>query len=386
MLNEQANDELWKQKNQVMNFVRNVDSLTPSYMNMDEKLTFEPYPNVIRSQTVDTVMKLSHDSAAINYRLLMFTYKKGDKRYKITIAKDISYLEGFQRKLFFYEIQGLLALILVFSLLNIMISKKLLKPLDSFCNELENFNLHKEYKFKKMQTSTKEFTILASSFETLIQKVQNDFDNLRLFTENASHEMQTPLTVIQNSIELMIQKEGYDQAQIRLINNIASNANLLNKIHNDLLLISKLEANYYEYNEDMNYAEVLKNVINNYSILSENKGIRIDIEHIEDCFQKSNSFVANLLFNNLVMNAIKYAHSNTVILIKLNQTLFSIENTADELSSEAAEKIFERFYKGNRNSEGTGLGLSMVKQICLNLHYTIQYFHANGNHQFQVIW
>lgn len=385
-MNDQANDELMKQKTQVLNFVRNIDSLKPNYMNMDEKLTFDSFPNVIRSLIIDTTMKLSHDSIAVPYRLLKFTYKKNDKRYRITIAKEMSYVGELQTKLFRFEIVGLLLLLFIFSLFNISLSRKLLKPLHLFCTELENFNIHEKYKFKGIQTSTKEFAILETSFKALIQTVQKDFENLRLFTENASHEMQTPLTVIQNSIELLIQKEGYDDAQVRLIKNIATNANLLNKIHSELLLISKLEANYYDYNTDINYADALRNVISRFSSMSEIKRITIHTDQIETCVQQSNLFVANLLFNNLVMNALKYAYEETDIRIILNQEMFSIENTSDELPSEVAEKIFDRFFKGNRNSEGTGLGLSMVQQICLNLHYTITHSQSNGIHKFQIKW
>ena len=386
ILNDQANDELMKQKTQVLNFVRNIDSLKPNYMNMDERLTFDPFPNVIRSLITDTTMKLSHDSTAMPYRLLKFTYKKNDKRYRITIAKEMSYIGELQTKLFRFEMVGLLLLLFIFSLFNITLSRKLLKPLNLFCNELENFNIHEKSKFKVIQTSTKEFVILEASFKALIQTVQKDFENLRLFTENASHEMQTPLTVIQNSIELLIQKEGYDDAQVSLIKNIATNANLLNKIHSELLLISKLEANYYEYNTEINYADTLRNIISRLSGMSEIKRITIHTDQIETCIQQSNLFVANLLFNNLVMNALKYAHEETDIRIILNQEMFSIENTADELPNEVAEKIFDRFFKGNRNSEGTGLGLSMVQQICLNLHYTINYSQSNGIHKFQIKW
>jgi signal transduction histidine kinase len=385
-LNENANDELTKQKTQVMNFVRNIDSLKPSYLNMDEKLTFELYPIVIRSVFVDTMLKMSRDSTLSPYRLLQFTYKKNDKRYKITIAKEMSYITELQKKIVRFEIIGLLALICIFSLLIIMLSRKLLKPLGLFCTELEHINMQTEYKFQGIQSTTKEFIILNDSFKTLIQRIQKDIENIRLFTENASHEMQTPLTVIQNSIELLIQKEGYDSAQVRLINNIANNANLLNKIHSELLLISKLEANHYAYDKEINYTDILRNVITHFSSLIEAKRINIQTDDIGPCIQQSNQLVANLLFDNLVMNAVKYAYAATDIRIVLNQEMFSIENTSDELPSDIAEKLFDRFFKGHRNSEGSGLGLSMVQQICLNLHYTIQYSQSNGIHKFHIIW
>lgn len=386
ILNNQANDELMKQKAEVLNFVRNIDSLRLNYMNMDEKLKFDICPTVIRTLIVDTMMKLSHDSMPAPYRLLKFTYKKNDKRYRITIAREMSYVHKVQTDLIQFEIIGLLALFVILSLLNMMVSRKLLRPLILFCDDLQHFNLQSEYKFHGMNSTTTEFKILEASFRSLLETVHKDFENLRLFTENASHEMQTPLTVIQNSIELMIQKEGYTDSQIRLIQNIARNANLLNKIHNDLLLISKLEANYYDYDTEINYAQVLKNVLHNYSILSENKNLTIQADIIETCIQRSNLFVASLLFNNLVMNAIKYALPGSEIRIILKADFFSIENLSDALPQEVADKLFERFFKGNHNSEGTGLGLAMVKQICLNLQYTLHYFQSDGVHHFQIKW
>lgn len=382
ILNTQLNSDLQFQKNLIIAYLRNNDSIPDKFPEVEDYVRIENHPLVIRSMFVDTLVKFKNDPMYTSCRQLIFTYKKKDQRYKITISKSTSDIHELKTKIIQFELLALLILLVSLTIMNNLMSKYLLKPLTYLSQRFSVFDIKNQTHFDVLDSSTTEFKLLQDTFKSMLVQIKADFENMRLFTENASHEMQTPLTIIKNSIELLIQKSGYSESQIKLIQNISNHANKLKKIHNDLLMLSKLEGNYFENNSELDYKTILQEVLLNYAPIQHDKMLNVTFVELNSSLHISNKEVACSMFNNLISNAMKHSVERSEIQITLNQQVFVISNQGLSSGMRDSSKLFERFYKENKHSESTGLGLSIVKQICINMHYNVEYKQESDRHVF----
>jgi signal transduction histidine kinase len=154
----------------------------------------------------------------------------------------------------------------------------------------------------------------------------------------------------------------------------------LAKLHQSLLLLTKLENRQFLLNEEVNLTDIIKQKIKEREDVLEAKKILVhtNLQQVKLSFHHH---LAEILVSNLLNNAIRHTASNGEININLSNKMFSVSNTSfnGELDK---EKIFQRFYKATSTSEGTGLGLAIVKEICNVVNAHILYQYQDKKHQF----
>jgi signal transduction histidine kinase len=205
--------------------------------------------------------------------------------------------------------------------------------------------------------------------------------NQREFTENAAHEMQTPLAIIQGKIDLLMQTEPLSEEQAKLINGLEE-ANLrLVKLNRSLLLLSKIENNQFSEMEEIDLKEIMIRMLVQYREMADARNIRITEEYDNDLTMRGNRVQVEILTSNLLMNAIRHNIERGEIRIEIHNRTLVIKNRG---ASKAlpVDKMFERFYKSGQDSASVGLGLSIVKSICESCHYSIGYEFVDGWHAF----
>jgi signal transduction histidine kinase len=202
------------------------------------------------------------------------------------------------------------------------------------------------------------------------------------FTENASHEMQTPLAVFQSKLELLLQTP-LTEYQAQVMESLMDATARLGKLNKALLLLSKIENRQFVETEQVNISEFTSNLILLYKTEAEVKEIQIQSEFENDLVITYNPTLLDILLSNLISNAIRHGNSKSIVHIVVADHEWQIQNEGPALTF-AQEKIFDRFQKGNNASSRTGLGLAIVKKICDISDLKLSYQFADNKHFFSV--
>jgi signal transduction histidine kinase len=274
-----------------------------------------------------------------------------------------------------------IALLVILFITNRYILSGLWRPFYDTVNALKAFNISDSKRFHLRHNKVDEFNELNRVVETMASRVKNDYQHLKHFTENASHEMLTPLAVITAKLDTLIQDETLKPEQFEQINDIYAAASKLSRLNQSLLLLVKIENNLVNDAELLGLDGLIAQKIRQFNELILTKDINV-IEHLDEKEVTASKYLVDILFNNLFSNAIRHNtdHGQVIITLTANKLIFQNTGAEGPLSN---ERLFERFQKGQK-SEGTGLGLTIVKNICNLYHWKIAYSFENSFHTFMI--
>jgi len=331
----------------------------------------------------DTIL---HDRAKhrIHYRKMAGYFEKNGRYFSIVILhskiRDEEVTEMIVHSLLIMF--GLLLLGLL--VLNSAMSRNLWRPFYDSLSQLGKLSFSQKNPPTFAASSTREFNELNMSLNKMANKMFRDYENQKQFTENASHELQTPLAVIKSKTDLLLQSHSASEEDMTLIADIERSVTKLTYLNRSLLLLSKLENRQFDEKVPINLAELFDRVLQSFEDRILLKHISIQKVYREEVVITMNPVTAEILFSNLIQNAIRYnLPEDGIIVVSLNKTYFNVSNTGIELLGDS-RRIFDRFTKFNMNSESMGLGLSIVRQICDYYSFSIEYAFETGQHHFNV--
>lgn len=245
--------------------------------------------------------------------------------------------------------------------------------------QIENFDFRENKEIQLHLSKIDEFDRLSRVVNNLTYKLKKDFLALKEFTENASHEIQTPLTIVSLNLEEILQQELNEESFRKVVTaiNAIKRLSLLNQ---NLLLLTKIENNQFASSNFIVLNNLIQDKIEEFELLFKEKNIQVNFVSQSDFSIKMNMHLAGILINNLLSNAVNHNIDNGSIRITANRKTIIFCNTGAEnvLNNET---IFNRFVKGN--SKSYGLGLAIVKQICDTHHLEILYI-KNEFHCFTI--
>jgi len=261
-----------------------------------------------------------------------------------------------------------------FFFINLYISKKLWAPFYSTLDKLKVYKVDDtSVMFEK--SSITEFSKLNKTLTLMTEKIHNDYISQKQFIENASHEIQTPLAVIKNKIELLIQSKTLSESDIQIIQSVYNASNKLSSLNKALLLLSKIENNQFKDIEEIQFQTLIEKIITHFEDIISLKNIRVKKNFQSSLTHKMNPLLADILISNLIQNAIRHNIEGGSITIQLSGNSIIISNTSDT-SIINTNELFQRFRKSEASAESIGLGLAIVKEICdkynIELNYTCQ--------------
>jgi signal transduction histidine kinase len=277
----------------------------------------------------------------------------------------------------------LIFIIVYFILVLKFASKRLWKPFYQTLDTLEDFSIDKGVTPQFQKTNVSEFIRLNRSLEKMIKDSISIFQSQKEFTENASHELQTPLAIMQSQLDMLIQHPDLTEEQSEIISSIYSNVSHLARLNNNLLLLAKIENRNQTADELINVSQLIQDVLPNISMMIENNKLGFHIDIQDDCMLKANKVLFVSLLNNLLTNATRYNHPQGCIKLFLTDKEMIVANTGDNQHLDT-DTIFRRFYKNQEISKGHGLGLSIVEKICKYHGWTIEYKYESNQHFFTV--
>ena len=279
---------------------------------------------------------------------------------------------------------SVLLFLLVF-VLNRLILHRLWEPFYETIAKIKQYKLDKDTEVVFNSSGISEFKELNDSIEELIHNNLNAYRNQKHFIENASHEMQTPVGIIQTKLELLMEDSSISKEQALLIEDVNEQIDRLSRLNKALLLLSKIESNQFPENRKVNITAVILKCCEYFNDLLEFKNISLKILDQEEVSFFMNEDLAEILFTNLIKNAINHSSIAGHIHIHIKENEFLISNTGQVLDFDP-KLLFERFNKKSDNPQSNGLGLAIVKKICTLYSFDITYSYAFQSHTFKVVF
>ena len=297
---------------------------------------------------------------------------KNSQYYELRVAIPSIEKDDLREAILFWIVILYFFLSLVVIVTNWWVLKRSLRPLYSMLKWLDNFRVDKKITEPKIETNVVEFKKLKEAIVRSAYRNIETYEQQKLFIGNASHELQTPLAVCRNRLEMLLDNPALNEEQMTEIFKVKQSLDSLIKLNKTLLLLTKIENNQFPEKREINANELIKRAVNLFSEVYENEKIKVDISEEAVFNVEMNEELATVLFNNLIKNAFVHNRENGKINVLLTAKSVSIANTGDKVALNPDE-IFKRFYQGRKKENSSGLGLALVKTISNAYGLNIQY-------------
>jgi signal transduction histidine kinase len=341
--------------------------------------------NIELDEPRDTLLLYDNGKKSVPFEILTTNLQWNGKSFRITTyvsSREVSHLII---KVFITEAIILILLLFTIVFLNRKSSRLLWKPFFSSMKEIKGYDIIQNKSLDlPAQTGTTEFDELNKVLANLIDNVNAAYNIQKQFVENASHEMQTPLAIIRSKLELLINQPNLTEKVASLLADITEANDRLSQMNRTLLLLAKIENSQFPDTQEINISQSLRHLIDNFQQHYDNfPKLTANIKN--SVIVEANRSLIEILMSNLLNNAILHNKTGGEINIVLEPTFILIENTGLPLEGNP-EELFERFKKGSHQTKTTGLGLALVKQICLLYQFKISYEYQDEWHKVKVIF
>ena len=315
------------------------------------------------------------------FRCLSKVIYLNKKPYRFNIETNI---EETQETIFFISITTVFLFVLIVGgllFLNRRLSKSVWKPFRETLDQLKTFSLNNQTKIEFSKTDVSEFDELNQSLTKLIEHNVSVYKTQKEFTENASHELQTPLAILKNKLDILLQNQDLTEKQYQIAEEMNRALSRSSRINKNLLLLAKIDNKQFD-SETFHLDKVLNQSLEILQEHFEQKNIFVNTEISDNVKVNGNIGLTEVLINNLILNAIRHTPINGSISIKLNNSVFEVSNSGTEKLN--SDLLFKRFSRFSKDNNGSGLGLAIVQEICKSQNWTIDYRFENNNHIFSV--
>lgn len=357
-------------KNGIDFYLEGSDSYGSYTLLKEEYIALESIERKLLIDTIENSQRVI-EADTLNYRVLMHTFDFNNKHYLLEIGKSTSSISQYNKPMQRIASYVLISLIILTLIADLVFTRFLLKPLGQI---IRTKLVNRKFPFRDgnppVKTSTSDFKYLDSSLILLMDQIHDAFEKEREFTANASHELMTPISILQSKIENLMDDSDVDADLQRRLVDLQRTLSRLKKIVRSLLLISRIDNEQFLRSESCNARELLISVTEEISHRMEERQIRMEFQLAADTTW--NNINRDLIFQqiyNLVNNSIKYNKERGTIRITEIRTKgkpyqLLIEDSGIGISEHHLGVIFNRFRKADSGEAGGyGLGLSIVKSI-----------------------
>lgn len=277
---------------------------------------------------------------------------------------------------------GLLLLVMLW--VNRVVSRQVWQPFFETLEKVRRFRLAGHTPLTLSPSSVEEIQELNTTLENFAHQVRREYHTVKKFTENASHELQTPLAVIQSKVEMLFQDDTLSEMQAQQINIIGQSTRRMTRLNQSLLLLSKIENHQFSEPKTVHLKPLLEKRLVWLEDFIAEKGLKLQTDLAEKALD-INPFLAETLVTNLLTNAIKHNLTGGWLRVAMNANSLIVENSAAPPEGSVTD-LTARFARGNPHSEGVGLGLAMVLEICEQQGFGIEMAFEQGVWSVQVLF
>ncbi|WP_254454479.1 cell wall metabolism sensor histidine kinase WalK [Flavobacterium sp. M31R6] len=312
-----------------------------------------------------------------DYRILQYYFKYENTNYLLEIGNSLSEIDDLTFVIRFFFIIVLIIIVVITFLADTFYIEYLLKPFYKIIDtKIRHVNEPESFDHTPIKTHSRDFQELDTVLNQMMDRITELFKKEKQFIANVSHELLTPIALLKNKFENLLQNESLDDNAVDKIVGSLSTLDLLKKIIANLLLISKIENNQYEANETIDFDAIITDLLADLQDRIEDKELSFN-KNLEHHFSfRGNKTLMHILFYNLIVNAIKYNNPLGTIEIKdgfLHGNYFlSVSDSGIGMNKKQQQNVFKRFTRVSSDQEGQGLGLAIVESIAQFHHITLE--------------
>ena len=311
------------------------------------------------------------------YRILQHHFSYQKEEYQLEIGSSLSEVKDLTFIIKLFIIVVLVVILLVTFLADTFYIEYLLKPFYKIIDtKIRRVNEPEFFDHTPINAKSRDFRELDLVLNQMMNRIAELFKKEKQFISNVSHELLTPIALLKNKLENLLQNDSLDDNAVDKIAGSLKTLDMLKKIINNLLLISRIENNQYEANENISFQEIINDLQEDLQDRIDDKGIVFVNKMEHDFAFRGNKTLIHILIYNLVTNAIKYNKPDGSIIVSdgflQNQYFISITDLGIGLSESQIENIFSRFARVSSDQEGQGLGLAIAKSIAVFHHIEIK--------------
>jgi signal transduction histidine kinase len=380
------NELLLNRKYQVERYLKNNDTIallliTKSKEAQIDKIAHSNFKNGTKTIFSDTLILDKKENELAANRMITSIVKVRNVNYQIKIWRSTLEFDELIEGIFYLLTFILFFFFLISLLINLWVSKTLWKPFYKAIENLKNFRASDNDLPEFEKTSVNEFVELNNSLHQMMEKMIVDYNGQKKFTENASHEIQTPLAVIKSKVDLLIQSENLKANEVKLIVAIDDACSKLIRLNKSLLLLTKIENRQFKTTEKVSVEKIIDQSLLLFEEHIKANKIKVLKNIEEDFLINMNADLCLVLINNLFQNAIRHNNEGGDIIIFINNNLISIHNTGKEEPLNMA-LLFKRFHKNSTSHLSIGLGLAIANEIAEVSGLSLKYMFIGNRHRF----
>lgn len=382
---QNTDETLFNRANNIYEYLRTNPSVVKAQPLSDyhvQEIRQEEYHALPRQVYADTLVYEPTDAEYDEYRRLEATVDVGGRYFRITVLRPRLETTEIVNTVLLTLIPLSVLMVILLVLSAGILNKKLWSPFYSVIDFLSAYRVDKDARLPSHKHAIDEFSRLEQSINSLVARNREVFQQQKQFIENASHETQTPLAIIQSQMEILLQSPDLSEQQSEIIQSALKETDRLSKLNRTLLLISKIENQQFLEKTPVQIHELTGRLLGYFEEKKDKLNITVDLQGDERATVDTNKTLMEVMIGNLLKNAFTHNIQNGHIGIFINRDSLVIENTGMPIQEH--DKIFERFYNKSGGSDNWGLGLSIVRKITEINQWKISYKWAGQKHAFTV--
>ena len=333
---------------------------------------------------LDSMVYIKEKKETEPARILTTIFRNGqDEFYELTVYTPTIEKADLKESIFYLLIILFASLLVVILIVNVWVFRNSMKPFYRLLEWLEGYRLGTGKIKLENPTNTTEFQKLNEAVMSFAFHSEEVYDQQKLFIGNASHEMQTPLAVCMNRLEMLMEDEALTENQLKEIVGTYQTLEYASKLNRSLLLLSKIDNSQFVEEKEIDMNGLVKRYLEDYCDVYAYKNIDVHVEETGNFIVRMNDVLAGILITNLLKNAFVHNMDNGSLCIDISSDSIRLKNSAEDAPLDR-KHIFERFYQGHKKEGSTGLGLALVDAVCRHSRLKVKYLYEEGWHIFEL--
>ena len=379
-----VNKEMDKRKYSIIRQMEEAHSSVAHPPNRNEMVMVTPVENDwLKDQYMDTLIYNKEEQRYQLYRQLGFHEKVNNQNYYIQIFKSLDETDSLIIRIIATMTVLIILLIIALLVVNRYSSRLVWGAFYDTVDKINHYDLNTHEDFSLQESDVREFEDLNRGLKAMTERIKNDYLNLKEYTENASHEIQTPLAIINSKLELLLQSGEMSEKQYKALADAYEASIRLSKYNSTLILLAKIENKQFPESKKVSPEAILEQLLENLDDLIRTKKIEVIRKIMPHVTLRMNPYLAEILIVNLVKNAVRHNVKGGKLIIELDPGMLKISNSGPETALDD-NLLFKRFFKSSASPESLGLGLAIVQKICALYGFEVSYQFFDGLHCMRV--
>lgn len=331
-----------------------------------------------RDLYVDTLMYMKNEDEFEPVRMLKTVFTQNNRYYELKVITSMVEEDDLIHQLLYSLLWLYLGLVATILVLNNVLLRRIWQPFYRLLKRLKTFRLEAPQPIGDIDTRIDEFRLLNDTVQKLLKGNIAAYNSQKQFIENAAHELQTPLAICLNKLELFVERHPLSEEQLGQLAAVMNSLQRASRLNQSLLLLSRIENQQFEEAVVVDMNVLAQQVLADFSEQAAYKEVSVSLKEEGPCTVRMHPDLAGVLLTNLVKNAIVHNIAGGWVQVVLKTGSLEVHNTGSPTPLDR-DRIFKRFYKEQSSSSSTGLGLAIVKAIADLYGFDVSYTYREAH-------